>query len=178
VQKDESIQRPIWLVGMMGCGKSTVGAVLAHLLGCDFVDNDRRIEERARSSIAEIFANRGEAAFRALEAAAVDDAAQQAAVVALGGGAIAQPGAPARLAQLGTVVYLRASVDTLLSRLGQARNRPLLSGLGPEERRQRVVERLRERESAYESAEIVVDTDDQSPEAVASRIVKALSEVT
>jgi shikimate kinase len=152
-----------------------VGPLLARRLGRDFLDADLRIEEEAGQSVAGIFEERGEAAFRALEAAAIDEAAAGSAVVALGGGAVAKPGAARRLASLGTVVYLRASPDTLLSRIGPARGRPLLAGLDAGARRRRLLELLAEREGAYESAEIVVDTDGQSPEAVADRIVERLA---
>jgi len=166
--------RPVWLVGMMGCGKSTVGPLLARRLGRDFVDADAWIEARAGRSVRQIFEGEGEPAFRALESAAIDVLAGGAGVVALGGGAIAQAGAAERLARLGTVVYLRASPDALLARVGRADGRPLLAGLDSAARRARLAEMLEARRSAYETAAIVVDTDGQPPEAVAERIEQAL----
>ena len=165
---------PIWLVGMMGSGKSSVGPVLARLLARSFIDNDRRVEQIAGRTIPEIFEAAGEAAFRAFEAEAIEEAAQAEAVVALGGGAIAQPGAPARLARLGTVVYLQASLDELLARIGRAANRPLLAGMADAERRARIERMLAEREDAYRSAEIVVKTDEMTVEGVAQEIVRIL----
>jgi shikimate kinase len=167
-------KRPIWLVGMMGCGKSSVGSVLARLLGRDFVDNDRLVEERAGRTIREIFDAEGEQGFRERETAAIDAVADGGAVVALGGGAIAQPGAPQRLAGLGTVVYLAASPDALLKRVGRAAARPLLAGLDRRERRERIVEMLAEREDAYRTAELVVETDGMGVRAVARKIAAAL----
>lgn len=166
--------RPILLVGMMGSGKSTVGPVLAGLLRREFVDLDRRIEAESGRSISELFETQGESAFRALERTSLEAAALGDAVVALGGGAIAQPGAPERLARLGTLVYLRASPDALMLRLGQAVARPLLAGLDRWERRERLVSMLQERESAYLTAEIVVDTDGQEARAVALQIAREL----
>jgi shikimate kinase len=172
----ETRERPIWLVGMMGSGKTSVGPVLARLLGRTFVDNDRRVQDLAGRTIPEIFADEGEAAFRVLEARAIDDAARGSGVVALGGGAIVQPGAREKLAGLGTVVYLQASLEELLSRVGRAANRPLLSGLDEDERRLRIERMLADREDAYRSATIVVETDAMTVEGVAQEIVRALSE--
>jgi shikimate kinase len=161
---------PIWLVGMMGSGKSAVGPALARLLGREFIDSDRRVEQKAGCSIAHIFARQGEPAFRALERRVIDEAAGGEAVVALGGGAIAQPGAPEKLAKSGVVVYLRAEVETLLARVGRAESRPLLAGLEPEEQRARIEQMLRERERAYGTASIVVETDGMQVDEVAQVI--------
>ncbi len=160
----------------MGSGKSTVGPMLARRLGRDFVDNDNVVEARAGRRIAEIFARDGEPAFREREARAIDEAAAGRAVVALGGGAIAQPGAPERLARLGTVVYLQASPRELARRVGPAEARPLLAGLDEEQREQRIASLLREREGAYRSARIVVETEGRSAAEVADRIADALAE--
>jgi 3-dehydroquinate synthase len=168
---------PIWLVGMMGSGKSSVGPVLARRLGLPFVDNDARIEAQAGRSVAEIFAGEGEAGFRVREARAVAEAAGERAVVALGGGAIAQPGAAERLARAGTVVYLKASADELARRVGRAGGRPLLSGLSPEARRARLEQMLVEREPSYRSARIEVETTGRTLEEVAREIVRGLEAI-
>ncbi len=159
---------------MMGCGKSSVGSVLAGLLGRDFVDNDRVVEQRAGRTIPEIFEAEGEKAFRELEAQAIEAVAKGSAVVALGGGAIVQPGAPEQLASLGTVVYLAASPDELLKRVGQAAARPLLAGLDDRQRRLRIEETLAEREDAYRTAELIVETNGVPVAAVAREIADAL----
>ena len=107
-----------------------MGSVLAGLLGRDFVDNDRVVEERAGRTIPEIFEAEGEKAFRELEAQAIKAVAKGSAVVALGGGAIAQPGAPEQLASLGTVGYLAASPGELRRRGGRgARDRHAASAM-------------------------------------------------
>ena len=95
---------PVWLVGMMGAGKSTLGPLVAHALDRPFIDTDDAIVASAGKSVQEIFSSEGEASFRVRERAAIADAAKQVAVTSLGGGAIAQPGAPEELAALGTVV--------------------------------------------------------------------------
>jgi shikimate kinase len=168
-------RRPIFLVGMMGCGKSSVGPVLARRLGRSFVDTDARVEATAGIPIREIFARDGEAAFRALERRAIEDSATGDAVVALGGGAIAQPGAPERLAELGVVVYLRASVASLLARIGEGAERPLLAGLDEAGRWRRLEELLGEREAAYRRADIVVETDGLDVDAAAGEVERMLA---
>ena len=165
----------IWLVGMMGAGKSTIGERLARRLGRPFHDVDARIERRAGARIAEIFATRGEPAFRALERAEIGRLPARGAVVALGGGAIAQPGAARRLASRGTIVYLRARPETLVARIGDAAERPLLAGLAPDERVARVAALLAEREPHYATAHVAIDTDALDPDAIAARIEAALA---
>jgi shikimate kinase len=164
----------VWLVGMMGCGKSEVGARLAACLERRFVDTDAEIERAAGMSVAQIFEREGERGFRDRERAAIDAWAGEAVVVAPGGGALGQPGAPERLAGSGTVVYLRARPETLLERIGSAHTRPLLMGLSREARRERLTALLEERRSAYESAALVVDTDGLSAGEVASEIAARL----
>lgn len=165
----------LWLVGMMGAGKSVAGRALARRLGRRFLDTDREIERRAGRSIAAIFASEGEAGFRQRERRAIEAAAGRGSVVALGGGAIAQPGMAAWLAKRGTVVYLRARPETLLVRIGSAATRPLLRDLAPRERRRRLTQLLAERSAAYESAQLVVDTDGCSPAEVVAAIERGLA---
>lgn len=168
-------QRPLWLVGMMGAGKSVVGPLLARSLGRDFVDTDAEIETLAGTSVAQIFANEGEASFRERERAAIEALLGGDAVVALGGGAIGQPGVSARLAESGTVIYLRATPATLLRRLGDCAGRPLLSALGARARLARLEALLAERRCAYETASIAIDTDGLAIEAVLEEISRRLA---
>lgn len=170
-------QGAIWLVGMMGAGKSTVGPVLAERLGRPFVDTDAEVARRAGKAVAEIFAHDGEAVFRELEAEVIGSAGEGGAVVALGGGAIAQPGAPGRLAARGTVVYLRARVETLLDRIGDPASRPLLAGLDEPQRLERIAALLAERAPAYASAPIAIDVDDWNEGAIVDEIASALEKI-
>ena len=164
----------VWLVGMMGAGKSAVGALLAERLRCDFVDTDAEIERRAGSTIAELFRREGEAVFRKREREAIESVAGDGVVVALGGGAIAQPGAREQLARTGTIVYLRARPETLRGRIGETAERPLLQGVSGNDRLRRITELLAERAPCYEAAAIVVDTDALGPGEVADAIVSHL----
>ena len=160
----------LWLVGMMGAGKSTIGPVVAGLLGRPFVDTDDIVVQTAGQSVQAIFESEGERGFRERERAAILEVAKRGAVVSLGGGAIAQPGAPEQLAALGTVVYLRARLATLMNRIGDGSHRPMLSGMSAEEREQRVADLLAERASAYESAQLFVDVDNWEVDSIAELI--------
>jgi shikimate kinase len=166
----------VWLVGMMGAGKSAVGRRLAARLGRRFVDTDEEVERAAGRSIAELFAREGEPAFRALERAAIARVAGKEAVVAVGGGAIAQPGAAAAMAAAGTIVWLRARPETLLGRVGPAGERPLLAGLDPAAQLARLRALLAEREPSYAAAALAVDTDGLAPEEVAEAVARELEE--
>ena len=168
--------RTVWLVGMMGAGKSAVGRALARRLGRPFLDTDREIEERRGAGIPEIFAREGEAAFRGLEREAVERLAGRPAVVALGGGALGQPELRRVVAGSGTLVWLRARPETLLERIGSDEGRPLLAGLGPEARLARIRALLAVREADYSLAAVVVETDAASVAEVAERIARALAE--
>jgi shikimate kinase len=165
---------PIWLVGMMGAGKSAVGPLLARGLERRFVDTDREIERAAGMTVSEIFAAEGERGFRERERQLLEELSSGSDVVALGGGAIAQPGAAARLARAGTVVYLKASPDALLGRLGDGSDRPLLDGLAPAARRAKLEALLVERASAYETAAIAIDTEGHTLEAVVEAVLQRL----
>jgi shikimate kinase len=167
--------RTIWLVGMMGAGKSTVGRSLARRLSLPFIDIDHEIERREGKSVSEIFDRDGEAGFRRIEADVIREVGQQPQVVALGGGAAAQPGMVEHLQENGTMVYLRAQLETLLDRIGDARTRPMLRDLSPAERGERLKTLQREREPSYSRAPVTVDVDGGSTVAVVDEIVEQLN---
>jgi shikimate kinase len=161
---------------MMGAGKSSVGAALAHRLGCRFVDTDVEVERESGARISEIFEREGESGFRRREARAIAGLEGETCVAALGGGAITQPGAAARLASSGTVVYLRSRPESLLARVGNGGGRPLLEGADACGRLERLRALLAERAPHYESAAIVVDTDERSLEEVVEVVAQRLVE--
>ncbi|MBR5997663.1 MAG: shikimate kinase [Deltaproteobacteria bacterium] len=144
----------IILIGFMGAGKSTVGRMLAEYLRWDFVDLDSLIEASAGCAIREIFAREGEAFFRDLETAQLRKMALfRKTVVATGGGAVIRAENRILLKQTGTVVYLRAQLETLQQRVAQSTDRPLAQN--PEH----FAALLEERRRFYEEADIIVDTD-------------------
>ena len=157
------------LTGFMGSGKSTVGQLVADALGCPFWDLDRLIEKKAGRDIPAIFATDGEKGFRQLEKQVLEQTvakyAEGTAVLALGGGTVTVPGAPALLQEKTLCIYLKASLETLQARLeGQTEGRPL-AGEG-------LAERLAARLPLYEAAaHIVLETDGLTPEEVADEII-------
>jgi len=165
--------RAIVLMGFMGTGKSEVGRRLAQRLGRAFVDTDQLVEERAGKRIAAIFADDGEPAFRALERAAVTEAADRGgAVVALGGGAVLDPENVCRLREAGVLVYLTARPDVILGRVGDGANRPLLR----EDPRAAVTRLLAERGPVYAAAaDVTVDTSERTADEVVGEIQQALA---
>ena len=169
-----SSRKTLWIVGMMGAGKSTVGPVLAKSLGMDFVDSDREIERREGKSIPQIFAERGEHGFRLAEFKAIKELAGKDLGVALGGGAIAEEEMPKFLSGTGTVIYLVAKPETLIRRIASDSGRPLLSGLDDEERREVLDTLLRQRGSSYETASVRVSTDGLNPLQIARKVEEKL----
>jgi shikimate kinase len=169
------MQRTIFLVGMMGAGKSSVATELAKQLGTSAYDSDAAVAEAAHMTIPEIFAREGEAGFRARERAAIEALAAKGGVIALGGGAMAQPGAPERLRAAGVVVYLRARAETLARRVGSGASRPLLAGLDAAGRLAKLRELIAQREPAYMQAHHIVDADSGSPRRIAREIAARLA---
>jgi shikimate kinase len=167
-------ERTILLTGMMGCGKSVVGRVLAERLGWRFIDTDAQIERTRGCSVAEIFRQEGEAGFRALERAEIGELPGERAVVALGGGALAQAENRAILQQRGVIVWLDAKPETLLARIGESDDRPLLAGLSAEDRRERLNTLRDERAESYGEAEVRVVTDGCTPKQVCDAVLAAL----
>ena len=163
---------PVWLVGMMGSGKSTLAPSLADFLGRPWLDSDHEIERRSSCSIAELFETRGEAHFRALERSLIVELESGDAVVALGGGAMVQPGMSERLLKSGTVVYLQAQPEVLLQRVGDADSRPLLRDLDSTERLQRIRALMEERSLVYAQAHVTVATDALEPKDLQSVIAE------
>jgi shikimate kinase len=146
----------ISLVGMPGCGKSTVGRHLARQLGLDFVDSDTEIERRIGAPIRDFFALHGEAAFRDIEQEVIDELASRAgSVLATGGGAVLRPSNRDALHSRTHVFYLRTSPDELFRRLRHDTQRPLLQVVDP---LRRLRELYRERDPLYRrTAHFVVE---------------------
>ena len=166
-------QANIFLVGLMGSGKTTIGRALAKRLNLRFVDADHEIESRTGASITLIFEIEGEASFRQREADVIRDLTQQQGIVlATGGGAILDPESRRSLSERGTVVYLRASVGSLVQRTSHDRQRPLLQTADP---RARIEELMRQRAPLYEEvAHITVETGRPNVQSVVQNILAQL----
>ena len=157
----------------MGSGKTTVGRALAKKLNKRFVDSDHEIEARTGATVALIFEIEGEASFRQREAEMIRElTAQDNIVLATGGGAVLDAQSRALLAARGTVIYLRASVHSILQRTGHDRNRPLLQTADP---RRRIEELSVQREPLYrEIADLVIDTGRPNVQFLAHSILAQL----
>lgn len=170
----------IILIGFMGAGKTTVGALLAERLGWDFFDSDLLVEARAGTRIAEIFERRGEAAFRDLEAEVIREAGNAPPddhlVLALGGGAVERIETRDFLASLQNilVIFLEAPLETMIARCVAHENapeRPVLADRG------RLVERWQQRLPWYRQAHLTVETGGLSPQQVVERILQRLDRI-
>ena len=162
--------RSLYLVGMMGSGKTSTGRPLAERLGYGFVDADAVIEQAAGCSIPEIFDRDGEAGFRSLESQVLSAISQRhSLVVATGGGVVTQPENWGML-HSGIVIWLDVVPDQLMQRLNaDSTVRPLLQAADPEAALNAL---LNERRPLYAEADLTVVINDETPEAVADGILQ------
>ena len=165
----------VYLVGMMGSGKSSAGRHLADLLGYRFLDADTSLEQVAGRSIPEIFASEGEQGFRELEAAVLNQIASwHSLVVATGGGVVTRPQNWGQMRQ-GVVIWLDAPEALLLQRLAaDPTPRPLMASDDPASRLQAL---LAERRPLYAQADLQIVQDGRSPELVARQVLEALPSI-
>jgi shikimate kinase len=172
-----SAPRKVLLVGMMGAGKSVVGRQVASRLDWPHVDSDDQIQKATGRTVAQIFAERGEAAFRAEEAQVLAEALTQGGplVVSVAGGAVLAADNRRLLREGGMVVWLRAELATLARRVAAGSHRPLIAGdaLG------RLTLLYAERRPLYQDlADVVIDVDHLLPNEVADKVVAAFREVS
>ena len=166
----------IYLIGMMGSGKSSTGKVLAGLARMAFVDLDDEIESQTRMTINEIFEKKGEPFFRAEEKKTLNRVAlEMNTVVATGGGLVLDPANGAKMRQTGRVIYLAASFETLWARVKDKRDRPLIAVSDPKATFLKLYEARR---PLYEAAGVGrAETDGKSPEEVAEKIFEEFLKV-
>jgi shikimate kinase len=162
-------QPSIFLVGMMGAGKSTVGRLLSAAIGFEFVDADRELERRAGTSVSNIFELEGEAGFRERERHLLQDLTQRPHIVlATGGGAVLREDNRRLLRSRGLVIYLLATADEIARRTRDDASRPLLQ-VG--ERRSRIDELLAQRDPLYrQTAHLTVRSAASNPRRLVSRL--------
>ncbi|MEL6298068.1 MAG: shikimate kinase [Pseudomonadota bacterium] len=164
--------RSIVMVGLMGCGKTTVGRRLAQSLRLPFVDADTEIERAARMTIPEIFAEHGEAYFRAGERRVIARLlGERRQVLATGGGAFMDPDTRTAIARAGVSIWLRASLDVLMERVMRRDDRPLLKTADPRAKMQALMD---ERYPIYAEADLVIDSLDHAHDVVVGEALKKL----
>lgn len=163
--------RSVFLIGMMGAGKSTVGRLLAQHLNLHFIDADRELEARSGVAIPTIFDIEGEPGFRRRELGLLDELSQRPGIVlATGGGAVLNEAMAKSLHERGLVIYLRATADEIFRRTRNDRSRPLLQTEDP---RSRISQLLAEREPLYErAAHLVFQSAASNPRRLVARLME------
>lgn len=167
----------IFLIGLMGSGKTSIGQALAGKLKFSFYDTDHEIERNMQMSISKIFAAEGEKKFREYETSVIERLAQlQHIVLATGGGSVLSPQNRQTLSACGIVIYLKPGIDRLVNRTQYGMNRPLLTG----QDHYAVLAKLQqEREPLYrEIADLVYETDQQNINATVCTIMKDIEKYT
>ena len=161
----------LWLVGMMGAGKTTVGQLAADALNKKFFDTDQEIARRMGCSVAQLWGELGEGAFRDVERATIARLADSDAVVSAGGGAPVDPSNRAKISLSGRCVWLKADPAILSERLEGGEDRPLL--LGHDSREEALRQVLSDRAAFYEDvADHEIETNSVDPASVAAEIVR------
>jgi len=168
-----SIHKTVVLVGMMGAGKSSVGRRLANALDWPFTDADAEIEAAAGTTIANIFEEIGEAAFRQSERQVIARLLRgERQVLALGGGAFVDPATRALVRERAVSIWLKADLDVLVKRTARRTDRPLLAQGDP---RTKLAQLLEQRAPIYAEADLIVDSGRGPINAIVARTLEALA---
>ena len=164
----------ISLIGMMGSGKTCIGELLAKLLNMSFVDTDEQIIKSEKTSINQIFAQKGETYFREIETATLKNVLNfNNQIISTGGGIIKSDENLSLLKEKSLVFYLKASPDILFERIKNNKERPLLN---VENMKDKIKTILQERISQYEKAQYIIVTDDKSPIEIANEIIGIIND--
>lgn len=155
---------PIVLIGMMGSGKTHFGRLIAQSLGLEFFDSDSLIEQKAGCSVTEIFERWGEAKFREVEAATIQEYLERGALImATGGGAVMNTETAQAIFQKSIAVWVQANMDDILARVSKNKNRPLLACADPEDVLQKL---MQVRAPIYAQAPIKLDSSNKDQQKV------------
>lgn len=164
----------ISLIGMMGSGKTCIGELLAKLLNMSFVDTDEQIIKTEKTSINQIFAQKGETYFRKIETATLKNVLNfNNQIISTGGGIIKSDENLSLLKEKSVVFYLKASPDILFERIKNNKERPLLN---VENMKDKIKTILQDRISQYEKAQYIIVTDDKSPIEIANEIIGIIND--
>ena len=167
-----NIKKTVFLCGFMGCGKSTVGRLLAQKLGCGFTDMDNYIVEKQGMPIPQIFAEKGEDYFRDAETDAVRELSEKTGVIACGGGAMLRRVNADIANSAGTVVFIDVPFESCYARISGDKNRPIVANNTKEE-----LNLIYDgRAPIYKENSALTADGSGSPEEIAERIIKALKD--
>ncbi|MFA5527060.1 MAG: shikimate kinase [Peptostreptococcales bacterium] len=181
-QGKELLSRKIFMIGYMGSGKTTVGKELAQLTGFDFIDTDKKIEEKTNMKISTIFEKAGENYFRDLETILLKEIREEDhAIVSCGGGIILRDENIRIMKEMGKVIFLKGSVKTLLDRIRYDKTRPLLTAMFYNDMEESELNEyeifeieLNRRMAAYlKAADIVINVDGKTPDEIAEEILQS-----
>lgn len=170
----------IYLTGFMTSGKSTIGPILANVLGLNFIDLDKEIEDEERCAVVDIFEQKGEAYFREVESNILKKYSEQSnVVISLGGGTITKKENYDMMKNTGLIIYLKASPQNLYMRLKNKTDRPLFKDLvlgqnSEEDFIKRIKEMLDNRQHFYEKADIIINTDHHQIGITVDNLVKKI----
>lgn len=166
--------RNLVLVGLMGAGKTVIGRLVAEILGRPFADSDHEIENVSTMRIPELFEQYGEAEFRALEARVIERLLKSGPIVlSTGGGAFMNPATRSAIAASGISIWLKADLETLMSRVGRRTHRPLLRHGDPRATMQRL---MNERYPVYALADVTVISRNERKEVTAYELLDRLDD--
>ncbi len=172
-------KQPVFICGMMGSGKSTVGKILAEKLNVPFQDLDSLIAEEAGMSIPEIFEEKGETRFRSIERHLLMKESQTSkGILALGGGSLQNQQIVDQLKASGQLVFLKVSQSVLLERLSSEQHRPLLKDSKSSRRdlQKKISQLIDERLPFYTQAQIILETDGKTPQKIAEELTQKLKD--
>lgn len=157
METNRQSQKNIYMMGFMGCGKSSVGLLLAKRLNWEFLDTDICIERDTGISISQIFEKQGEPHFRRLEKKCIARVSKlKKHVISLGGGAIVDPENWKTISRSGVTISIGYPPEIIMERLASAEDRPLLGDADKKKRFQRIIDLMEEREKYYKQADLLL----------------------